>query len=34
MMEKRRCWEAKASADERDEQNDFAKIKSRDPMLI
>jgi hypothetical protein len=32
-MEKRGRWEAKASADERDEQNDFAWIKSRDLML-
>jgi hypothetical protein len=33
MMEKRRHWEAKASMDEGDEQNNFARIKSRNPML-
>jgi hypothetical protein len=32
-MEKRRCWEAKASTDEGDEQNNFARIKSGNPML-
>jgi hypothetical protein len=32
MMEKRRRWEAKASTDEGDEQNNFTRIKSRNPM--
>jgi hypothetical protein len=32
-MEKRRRWEAKASTDEGDEQNNFARIKSGNPML-
>jgi hypothetical protein len=32
-MEKRRHWEAKASTDEGDKQNNFARIKSRNPML-
>jgi hypothetical protein len=34
MMEKRRRWEPKASTDERDEQNNFTRIKSGNPMLI
>jgi hypothetical protein len=29
----KRCWEAKASMDDRDEQNNFARIKSGNPML-
>jgi hypothetical protein len=32
-MEKRRRCEAKASMDEGDEQNNFARIKSGNPML-
>jgi hypothetical protein len=33
MMDKRRHWEAKASTDEGEEQNNFARIKSENPML-
>jgi hypothetical protein len=32
-MEKRRCQEAKASTDGEDEQYNFARIKSENPML-
>jgi hypothetical protein len=33
MVEKRRRSEAKASTDEGEEQNNFARIKSENPML-